>query len=267
MQPIGTLEDEFLKALAFYGLREGASTFALSDPTAIVSALSVVDADEHDTEQALLALVQAFRSVATTGAKPIAATALLTVIDEDQDELDLDLHDACELLGVSLGGVVFSPSEHNHVASVSVVGEVEDVTRLTPTSFEHDGDLIYLVGPRAETKVNLEHERKLGEIMVAASRDGLLNAALDVGDGGLALAMVSMALRTGKGARFWLPEGFDQYPALLENNGGIVCVVPRTEELRFSDMCIARYMPLHRIGVVDGNVLELQDHFTYPVST
>jgi phosphoribosylformylglycinamidine synthase subunit PurL len=267
MQPLGTLEEEFLKALAFYGLREGASDFSFNEPGAMVSALSVVDADEHDTEQALRALVQAYRSVATKGAKPIAATALLTLIDEDQDELDLDLHDACELLGVELGGVAFSPSEHNHVAAVSVVGAVEDFERLTPTSFQEDGDLIYLVGARVDEKVDLEHERKLGEIMVAASRDGLLNAALDIGDGGLGITMVSMALLTGKGARFWLPDGFDQYAALLEKNGGIVCVVPRTEELRFSDMCIARHMPLHRIGVVDGNVLELQDHFTYPVST
>jgi phosphoribosylformylglycinamidine synthase len=34
--------------------------------------------------------------------------------------------------------------------------------------------------------------------------------------------------------------------------------VPRTEELRFTEMCAARGLPAARIGVVDGDAIELQ---------
>ena len=53
-----------------------------------------------------------------------------------------------------------------------------------------------------------------------------------------------------------------------------VVVVARTEELRFTEMCAARGLPAHRIGVVDSGlgedaglaagsqVLQLSDQFT-----
>jgi phosphoribosylformylglycinamidine synthase len=41
-----------------------------------------------------------------------------------------------------------------------------------------------------------------------------------------------------------------------------VVAVPRSEELRFNDMCGARGLPLARIGVVDGDAVELQGEFT-----
>ena len=44
-------------------------------------------------------------------------------------------------------------------------------------------------------------ERRSAEILVAGSRDGMLTAAHDVSDGGLAQTLVEMALRSGVGAR------------------------------------------------------------------
>ncbi len=41
--------------------------------------------------------------------------------------------------------------------------------------------------------------------------------------------------------------------------------VPRSEELRFTEMCSARGLPLTRIGVTDGDALELQNLFTLPL--
>ena len=47
--------------------------------------------------------------------------------------------------------------------------------------------------------------------------------------------------------------------------------MPRSEEVRFTDMCTARKFPFARIGVTDtgedGNAtLELVDHFTIPLT-
>jgi len=92
---------------------------------------------------------------------------------------------------------------------------------------------------------DLQRERILGEILVAGSRDGMLTAAHDVSDGGFAMTIVEMALRAGIGARLWLPDGIDPFVQLFsESAGRAVVVVPRSEELRFSEMCGAAACPL-----------------------
>ena len=103
--------------------------------------------------------------------------------------------------------------------------------------------------------VDLGRERLLGEILVAGSRDGMLSAAHDVSDGGVAQTLVEMALHSGIGARCWLPDGIDPFTLLFsESTGRAVVVVARTEELRFTEMCAARGLPAYRIGVVDSGL-------------
>jgi DNA-binding LacI/PurR family transcriptional regulator len=111
--------------------------------------------------------------------------------------------------------------------------------------------------------VDLEAERMLAEILVAGSRDGMLSAAHDLSDGGLAQAVVESCLRGGRGARVVLPEHLDPFVAMFsESAGRAVVAVPRSEELRFTEMCDARGFACARVGVVDGDVLEVQGQFT-----
>ncbi len=108
---------------------------------------------------------------------------------------------------------------------------------------------------RASPRVDLQRERILGEILVAGSRDGMLTAAHDVSDGGFAQAIVEMALRSGVGARLWLPDDIDPFVQLFaESAGRAVVVVPRSEEMRFTEMCAARGVAAHRVGVVDSEL-------------
>ena len=148
-------------------------------------------------------------------------------------------------------------------------------------SWGPDGELIYLLG---ETRpefggsavatlqgilsgmppaVDLQAERVLAEILVAGSRDGMLTAAHDVADGGVGLALAEMAMRAGIGARTWVPDGVDAFTFLFsESAARAVVVVPRSEELRFTEMCGARRFACERIGVVDsglGEVLQIGD--------
>ncbi len=110
-----------------------------------------------------------------------------------------------------------------------------------------DGELIYLLGDTRDEfggsewahlnghlgglppQVDLQRERILGEILVAGSRDGMLTAAHDVSDGGFAMTIVEMALRSGVGARLWLPDDIDPFVQLFaESAGRAVVVVPRS---------------------------------------
>jgi phosphoribosylformylglycinamidine synthase len=114
--------------------------------------------------------------------------------------------------------------------------------------------------------VDLAREKLLGEVLVAGSRDGMLSSAHDLSDGGLAQALVESCLAGGVGARVVLPAGLDPFVQLFSESAGRALVsVPRSEELRFTEMCDARGLPCTRIGVTDGSSLDVQDVLDVPL--
>jgi phosphoribosylformylglycinamidine synthase len=113
--------------------------------------------------------------------------------------------------------------------------------------------------------VDLARERLLADVLTAASRDGLVSAAHDLSEGGLAQAVVESALAGETGCRIVLPEHADPFVMLFSESAGRVLVaVPRTEESRFRSMCEVRGLPATRIGVVDqgSDAVEVQGLFT-----
>ncbi|MFD7906765.1 phosphoribosylformylglycinamidine synthase subunit PurL [Kitasatospora sp. NPDC057904] len=244
---------------------------------------------------AQLALAEAYRNVAAGGAKPLAVSDCLNFgSPEDPDvmwqfaEATRGLADACLVLGTPVtGGNVSLYNQTGEVAIhptpvVAVLGVIDDVTRRTPVAFAEEGQLLYLLGDTADElggsawsqvvhdhlgglppKVDLERERLLGDILIAASRDGMIDAAHDLSDGGLGQALVESCLKGGQGARIIVPEGADPFVFLFsESAGRAVVAVPRSEELRFNDMCTARGLPATRIGVVDGDSIDVQGQFS-----
>ena len=246
---------------------------------------------------AQLALAEAYRNVATTGAVPLAITDCLNFGSPEDphvmwqfEQAVTGLADACQTLGTPVtGGNV---SFYNQTGStpihptpvIGVLGVFDDVARRTPIGFKDDGESLLLLGSTQEElsgsewawaihghlggvppKVDLAREKLLAEILVAGSRDGMLSAAHDLSDGGLAQALTEACLRHDVGARIVLPEGADPFVWLFSESAGRVLVsVPRTEELRFSDMCTVRGLPWARIGVVDAvsRAIEVQGQFS-----
>jgi phosphoribosylformylglycinamidine synthase subunit PurL len=252
---------------------------------------------------ARLNLAEAYRNVAATGARPLAVSDCLNFGSPEDPEVmwqfaeaTRGLADACQELGVPVtGGNV---SLYNQTAEtailptpvVAVLGVIDDVARRTPSGFVAEGQQIYLLGTTREElsgsewahvvhghlgglppAVDLAAERELADILVNASRDGLIDAAHDLADGGLAQALVESCLRRGVGARVWFPDELDPFVALFsESAGRAIVAVPRSEEVRFTDMCSARGFPHVRIGVTDGTgpdaVIDVQGQFTVPLS-
>jgi phosphoribosylformylglycinamidine synthase len=235
---------------------------------------------------AQLALAESYRNVCASGAVPLAVTNCLNFGSPEDPEVMWQfaeavrgLADACAELGTPVtGGNVSFYNQTGETAIlptpvVGVLGVIDDVERRTPMAWGPDGELIYLLGDTRDEfsgsewaylqghlgglppKVDLQRERILGEILVAGSRDGMITAAHDISDGGFAQAVVEMALRSGVGARLWLPDGIDPFVQLFaESAGRAVVVLPRSEELRFTEMCAARGVPAHRVGVVDSGL-------------
>jgi phosphoribosylformylglycinamidine synthase len=117
--------------------------------------------------------------------------------------------------------------------------------------------------------VELEREKLLADVLCAASHDGLVSAAHDLSEGGLALAVLEAALTGETGCRIIIPEGSDPFVTLFsESTGRVLAAVPRTEESRFRSMCEARGLPAVRIGVVDqgSDAVEVQGLFSVPLA-
>ena len=235
---------------------------------------------------AQLAFAEAYRNVCATGAVPLAVTNCLNFGSPEDPgvmwqfaQAVTGLADACLTMGtpVTGGNVSFYNSTGDTAIHptpvVGVLGVFDDTDRRTPMAWGIDGELIYLLGSTADEfggsewahlhghlgglppKVDLEAERQLGQILVAGSRDGMLTAAHDLSDGGVTIGLIEMAMRSGTGARLWIPDGIDPFVFLLsESTARALVVVPRSEELRFTEMCGARHFPCERIGVVDSGL-------------
>ncbi|MFJ6747703.1 MULTISPECIES: phosphoribosylformylglycinamidine synthase subunit PurL [unclassified Streptomyces] len=248
---------------------------------------------------AQLALAEAFRNVAASGAKPLAVSDCLNFGSPEDpavmwqfSEAIRGLADGCQTLGTPVtGGNVSLYNQTGDVAIhptpvVAVLGVIDDVRRRTPMAFADEGHLIYLLGDTHEElggsawsqvvhdhlgglppKVDLAREQLLADILISASRDGMIDAAHDLSDGGLIQALVESCLRGGKGARLVVPDGIDPFVLLFsESAGRAIVAVPRSEELRFTDMCGARGLPATRIGVIDGEEIDVQGQFSIPLS-
>ena len=247
---------------------------------------------------AQLALAEAYRNVAVTGATPAAVTNCLNFGSPEDPgvmwqfrEAVRGLADGCAELGIPVtGGNV---SFYNQTGStpilptpvVGVLGVIDDVARRTPTAFgDTPGESVYLLGETRDEldgsiwaqvahdhlggmppTVDLAWEATLARIMATSSKDGLITGAHDLSEGGLAQALVESALAGECGIRVVLPEDADPFVWLFSESAGRVIVsVPRGEEIRFQQMLTAQNIPHTRVGVTDpdSGAFEVQGQFT-----
>lgn len=243
---------------------------------------------------AQLALAEAYRNVATVGARPLAVTDCLNFgSPEDPDAMWQlvqgieGLADACQELGVPVTGGNVSlyngtgepgtiDSSIHPTPVAGVLGVLDDVARVVPSGWRSPGLAIYLLGTtRGELdgsawadvvhghlgglppRVDLAAERALATVLITAARDGMVDAAHDLSDGGLALTLVESCIRYGVGATVDLRalcerDGVTPFEALFsESAARAVVAVPRSEEVRLVDLCTARGVPALRIGGTD----------------
>ncbi|TFC33375.1 phosphoribosylformylglycinamidine synthase subunit PurL [Cryobacterium sp. TMT2-14] len=251
---------------------------------------------------AQLALAEAYRNVAVTGAVPVGISDCLNFGSPENPEVmwqfaqTVDgLADGCLALEIPVtGGNV---SFYNQTGDqpihptpvVAVLGVIDDVARRVPSGWQDDGHNIYLLGVTREELdgsawaevihdhlgglppvVDLAGEAALAGLLHAASIEALIDSAHDLSSGGLAQTLAEAVLRFGVGARVWLGDicerdGIDASVALFSESAGRVIVsVPREDDVKFLGLCEGRGYPVLRIGVTDSTSasLEIQDHFT-----
>ncbi|WP_156754533.1 phosphoribosylformylglycinamidine synthase subunit PurL [Actinokineospora pegani] len=249
-----------------------------------------------------LALAEAYRNVAVSGAEPLAVTNCLNFGSPEDpgvmwqfEQAVRGLAEGCKELGIPVtGGNVSFYNQTGTTAIhptpvVGVLGVIDDVRRRIPTGIGAEaGETLLLLGDTHDEfggsewahevhghlggtppRVDLAREKLLGQVLVAGSRDGMVTAAHDLSDGGLAQTLVETVLIGQTGARVFLDPDQDAFVQLFSESAGRVLVaVPRSEELRFTEMCKVRGLPVRRTGVVDpeSNALEIQDIGVIPLT-
>jgi phosphoribosylformylglycinamidine synthase len=251
---------------------------------------------------AQLALAEAYRNVAVSGAQPVAISDCLNFGSPEDPavmwqftQAIAGLVDGCRTLGTPVtGGNV---SFYNQTGStpilptpvVGVLGVIDDVSRRTPVGFAAAGDAVLLLGATRDELagsawaevahqhlggrppvVDLEHERRLASVLVAASRAGLLSSAHDLADGGLAQALVESALRRGFGVSVELPHDADPFVQLFSESAGRVLVSAHEGAVdALAALCTEHDVPLHRLGRVTAQAdaaVEVEGSFALPLT-
>ena len=252
---------------------------------------------------AQLALAEAYRNVAASGAEPLAITDCLNFGSPEDpaimwqfSEAVRGLVDGCRALGIPVtGGNVSFYNQTGEVPIlptpiVGVLGVIEDVTRRTPIGFRSPGDVVFLVGETRDEVagsawaevvhdhlggtppvVDFAAERRLAELMVRASRRGVLSSAHDLADGGLAQALVESCLRRDHGVTVGLPDDLDPFVALFSESSGRVLVSVKPDAVDdFTALCTEIGVDRRRLGLVDEPgaeaALEVSGQFTLPLA-
>jgi phosphoribosylformylglycinamidine synthase II len=254
-------------------------------------------------EGARLALAEAYRNVAVTGAEPVAVTDCLNFGSPEDPavmwqfaEAVRGLADGCQQLGTPVTGGNVSFYNQTGAAAihptpvVGVLGVFDDVARRVPMGFPQtnaDGDLLFLLGDTdvelsgsewawvthghlggRPPKVDLAKEQQLGALMARASKSGLVSAAHDLSDGGLSQVLVESCLRRDVGARVSLPEdGKSAFVYLFsESAGRALVVVPRGHDKAFLGLAAEYGVTCTPIGTTTQEpVLEVRDEFAIPL--
>jgi phosphoribosylformylglycinamidine synthase subunit PurL len=211
-----------------------------------------VKADPH--EGAKQAVAETYRNICATGAAPLAITNCLNFGNPERPEIMAQfvgaidgIAEACEALGYPVvSGNVSLYNETNGEAiaptpAIGGVGVLEDVSKAVRIGGAEAGEELIAIGitrghlgqslylrelfaieDGAPPSVDLEAERKTGELIRKLIDEGLVTACHDVSDGGLLVAAAEMALAAGRGlnlatpvkqrkAAFWFGEDQARY--------------------------------------------------------
>ena len=184
----------------------------------------LVALDPYEGGKATVA--EAARNIACTGALPLGITDCLNFGNPEKPEVFFQFREACRGIAdacrafdtpVTGGNVSFyneSPTGAvDPTPTVGMIGLLERVADRVPSHFSAPGDQIVILGAtRGElggsaywselfgfiggrpAVVDLEAERRLQQLLVAAARSRLLRSAHDASDGGLLVALAEAAV-------------------------------------------------------------------------
>ena len=235
-----------------------------------------------------MAVAEACRNVAATGAAPLAVTDCLNFGNPEKPEVYYQLSecvrgmaDACRALGVPIvsGNVsLYNETQGEAVYPTPVVGAVgllDDASARVGAAFAEDS-VVLLLGASLDAdasslggsehlaveygmvagrpRIDLDAEARLQRLLVELARARLLRSAHDCSDGGLATALVESALWGGAGFSGDGDWSSGRWDALLFGEAPSRAVVSCAEAdvEAVSAAAVSAGVPAVRLGVTGG---------------
>ncbi|MDA0352433.1 MAG: phosphoribosylformylglycinamidine synthase subunit PurL [Chloroflexi bacterium] len=243
---------------------------------------------------AAIAVAEAARNIVATGARPAAVTDCLNFGNPEKPEVGyqleqaiLGISDACRVLGtpvISGNASLYNETPSGQVLptpGIGMIGVIDDVqTRLTATPAE--GDRLVLIGaPLAQPAatlagsqylteklgrlagrptIDLAHEAAVQQLVLEAHAAGLLSAAHDCSDGGLAIAVSEMCLAAGAGIDGAALDVGPRLDAALFGEAQSRFVLAAASEAAVADLLArsaAAGISATRLGTVGGSRIQI----------
>jgi phosphoribosylformylglycinamidine synthase len=246
------------------------------------------------------AVAEALRNIVCVGAEPLAITDCLNLGNPERPEGAWQLERtiagisaACDALGVPVvsGNVsLYNATRGADIwptAVIGAVGHMGDVTRHIPVTSGRPGDVVMLAGSaqvgvgasaygaamgvhEGPVAIDLALEARLQRFVLAAHEAGILRAAHDRAEGGLAVALAELALRDRIGMKVTLPavRGIDKRVALFgEGPSGVVLVIGPSLEAQVRALAAEHAVPVWTLGTIGGDLLEIAPVLGLPVAS
>src|SRR5947209_8556210 len=231
------------------------------------------------------AVAEAWRNITAVGGRPLAITDNLNFGNPERPEIMgqfvgclKGISDACRTLDFPVvSGNVSLYNETNGRAilptpSIGGVGVLDDFTKSATLAFKAADEALLLIGETsgwlgqslylreicereegAPPPVDLEMERRNGNLVRSLIAEGAVTAVHDVSDGGLLVALAEMAIASGIGAEidpaplpahaFWFGEDQSRY----------VITVPLRQAERIASRARAAGLPVRPLGLTGGD--------------
>ncbi|MGI8772378.1 MAG: phosphoribosylformylglycinamidine synthase subunit PurL [Acidobacteriaceae bacterium] len=244
---------------------------------------------------AKLAVAEAARKVACTGAVPVAATNCLNFGNPEKPEIMAQLSaaidgiaEACTALGTPItGGNVSLYNETRGegiypTPVIGIVGILDDVTKAVPADFQREGDAVMLISSSlgmqtaegfgsseyAKTilgtlwgtppPLDLSNEAELHTCLAALAADKLLHSAKHISDGGLAVAAAEASFRHGIGTSLDLQNDGSIFSLFAEEAGAVLATCDPSD-FELVQQLVSQYGALRVVplGTTEGTRLQI----------
>jgi phosphoribosylformylglycinamidine synthase len=248
----------------------------------------------------VIAVAEAARNTACSGARPMAITNCLNFGNPDKNDVYYQLQEcikgmsqACKKLKTPvISGNVSLYNETRGVAIfptpvVGMVGLIKNVKHHCTSAFKNSGDIVFLLGNPGDDaglgsseylemvhskvegsqQIDLEMEKQVQDCVIKAIERGLLNSAHDCSDGGLAVALAESCIQGGIGFSGNLNAKGRLDTALFgESQSRIIVSVSPGAARRLESLAFRFNVPVTRLGIVGGRQFSLKGHIDLPVS-
>ncbi|MFA7500906.1 MAG: AIR synthase-related protein, partial [Sulfurimonas sp.] len=237
---------------------------------------------------AAAAVIESGRNVAMSGARPLAITDCLNYGNPENPEVMwqfgqgcLGIKEACTALTTPvIGGNVSLYNETNGVSvfptpSIATVGVNDDANKVLMSSFQGEGNTLYLVGESKGEfggslymkeicgvvagklpEIDYENELALWELVIEANKKGILECAKDASSGGVAIALAKMAAVSGLGCSARMLVN-DERDIFAESMSRAIIEVKQENSASFESM--AGVLSCQKIGTVGGDKIKINN--------